>query len=232
MDFGSGRISFYDERGNYLGYGIYENSDVRPAFLTGSVFRENAVKLDVLDGKTLIILPHQDYWNTAIGNKLISVLWKIIDLDTGKKSGYVEVQQAFTEITKLLPTDDACDTGNGVFYSRRPERDSDEIVAWNVLKNNAWTLAYTQDTHMLFKPARVISRLVFLAGLFVLLLGIGVVFLISGRLGTFQSRRRSKENFGTLKLKTTACPSRFQSSPSLTAKPTRSWRIRPLPSAL
>jgi two-component system sensor histidine kinase YesM len=219
MHFGSGRISLYDEHENYMGYGIYENSEDRHAFLAGSVLRENAAKLRALDGKPLIILPHKDYWNTTGARMLLSVLWKITDFDSGGKYGYVEVQQAFTEISKLLPLEDddsrtflfssegerilpdAADgrdnsglyakiaversrsnTGNGILYSRLPERDSGDIVAWTALTHSGWILAYTHDTNSLFRPVRVTGLLVFFAGLLVLLLGIGVVFLISGRL--------------------------------------------------
>jgi sensor histidine kinase YesM len=107
MHFGSGRISLFDSLGNYVSYGaISENKDVRTAFLSGPVLRENAAKLKAMDGKVMIILPHQDYWYDVTERKVLSVLWNIKDLDTRETFGFVEVQQLFSEIVRLLPAGD------------------------------------------------------------------------------------------------------------------------------
>jgi two-component system, sensor histidine kinase YesM len=217
MHFGTGRISLYDRRGNYVSYGaISENKEVRTSFLHGPVLRANAATLKALDGKVMLILPHQDYWFNAEGRRVLSALWNIKDLDTRETFGFVEVQQLFSEIVRLLPAGDgrgirtflfsadgeeiypggsASDGGpdilsriaaergtGGVFKIRLSDRRSPEMVAWDRLGYCGWTLAYAQDDTLLSRPVRLTGLLVFASGLLVMLLGLGVVFAISGRL--------------------------------------------------
>ncbi len=103
MHFSSGRISLYDDYGNYVGYGRFgENRDLRNQVLAGGLIPNLNQQLLALDGKPLILEPHADFWSDRTDGPLVSVIWNVKDLDTTTSYGIVEVQQAFSEVTRLV----------------------------------------------------------------------------------------------------------------------------------
>ncbi|HHW49320.1 MAG TPA: hypothetical protein GXX14_12000, partial [Clostridiaceae bacterium] len=102
LNIASGRISIYNNFGEYISIGMYTDlSTTIEERLKSKEHEDLYNKVTEQKGGKFFISVHEDFWSKLNDEKIISLLREIRDISENKSYGVVEIQKAYSKLEEI-----------------------------------------------------------------------------------------------------------------------------------